>query len=317
MNNFLYCFDKKYNSQAFVSMISLLENVSEKINIIVIHQFLDVLKVPDKIKKHSNLNKIIVYEFPKKNLKFPNVIGTHVSEATYYRFFISEVIKENFEYLIYLDSDIVCNSDPIKNIDNSINELEKSKFIISARDEIETKHEKLRLKNMRYFNAGVLIINFTKWKQNNCLDNLVDILNERESDLLFWDQDALNILFDGDYVSLPATLNYNLKMIPFEKNLKNTDYFLDINFIHYFGKFKPWSLRGILNLKTEKYHQYYRLLFYSKYHLQDSWKVNTIKTLLMSILNLSIFNVRFPISLFTIILKFLFIGYKDKLNEDY
>ena len=35
--NFLYCFDKNYNIQALVSIYSLLENITEKINIHIIH----------------------------------------------------------------------------------------------------------------------------------------------------------------------------------------------------------------------------------------------------------------------------------------
>ena len=33
MLNFLYCFDQNYNIQALVSIYSLLENITEKINI--------------------------------------------------------------------------------------------------------------------------------------------------------------------------------------------------------------------------------------------------------------------------------------------
>ena len=38
MSNYLYCFDENYNFQAFSSIISLLDKVSKKINIYVIHK---------------------------------------------------------------------------------------------------------------------------------------------------------------------------------------------------------------------------------------------------------------------------------------
>ena len=38
MLNFLYCFDQNYNIQALVSIYSLLENITEKINIHIIHK---------------------------------------------------------------------------------------------------------------------------------------------------------------------------------------------------------------------------------------------------------------------------------------
>ena len=39
MLNFLYAFDKNYNTQAFVSIYSVLQNVTEKINLYLILSF--------------------------------------------------------------------------------------------------------------------------------------------------------------------------------------------------------------------------------------------------------------------------------------
>ena len=62
--NFLYCFDENYNKQAFTSIISLLDNVHEKINIFVIHnKKLINNEIPNKILNHQNLNMINLYEF--------------------------------------------------------------------------------------------------------------------------------------------------------------------------------------------------------------------------------------------------------------
>ena len=56
MINFVYCFDENYNFQAFSSMVSLLDKVSEKINIFVIHRIEDRLDfIPGAIKKHINI----------------------------------------------------------------------------------------------------------------------------------------------------------------------------------------------------------------------------------------------------------------------
>ena len=66
MLNFLFCYDNNYNKQAEVAMYSILENVSEKININIIHQT-DKVKnlIPNIIKEHRNLSKLIIYEFKK------------------------------------------------------------------------------------------------------------------------------------------------------------------------------------------------------------------------------------------------------------
>ena len=64
---------------------------SEKINIYIIHKdpktFSEYLS---RINKHPNLSSIKIDKFDIPNFSFPNVEGTHVSEATYYRFFIEK-----------------------------------------------------------------------------------------------------------------------------------------------------------------------------------------------------------------------------------
>ena len=80
--NFLYCFDENYNKQAFTSIISLLDNVHEKINIFVIHnKKLVNNEIPNKILNHQNLNMINLYEFNNREYFFPNLEGSHVSRG--------------------------------------------------------------------------------------------------------------------------------------------------------------------------------------------------------------------------------------------
>ena len=67
--NFLYCFDTNYNTQAFTSMISLLNNTSRKINIYVIHNEDDFKsKVPNQIFEHRNLIFFESYKFTDMSL---------------------------------------------------------------------------------------------------------------------------------------------------------------------------------------------------------------------------------------------------------
>jgi len=57
MINVLYCFDENYNKQAAVSIFSLLEKVSEKINIYIIHKDPDTfINIKEKIDSHKNLS---------------------------------------------------------------------------------------------------------------------------------------------------------------------------------------------------------------------------------------------------------------------
>ena len=102
--NILYCFDENYNIQALASMISLLDKVSEPINIYIIHKnkktFIEKSK---KVESHPNIKSLNVYDFENKISNFPNISKSHVSEATYYRLFIEDVIPKSVKNLLYLD----------------------------------------------------------------------------------------------------------------------------------------------------------------------------------------------------------------------
>ena len=56
--NILYCFDSNYDKQAQCSIYSLLQNVSEEINITIIHKnHSDVKFLHKKILNHPNLKE--------------------------------------------------------------------------------------------------------------------------------------------------------------------------------------------------------------------------------------------------------------------
>ena len=107
--NFLYCFDTNYNTQAFTSMISLLNNTSRKINIYVIHNEDNFKsKVPIQILKHKNLVLFESYKFKDYKYDFPNIKNVHISVATYFRLFIKNYLPKKEKFFVFLDPDVVC-----------------------------------------------------------------------------------------------------------------------------------------------------------------------------------------------------------------
>ena len=281
-----------------------MENLNEKIDLYIIHENSSDLNLPVKIKNHRNLNTLNLYDFKKNSFTFPKVEGAHVSEATYYRFFIENHLPSNIDYITYLDADIVTVKNPIEIIENQIIELKNSNYIISVNSELQSQNKSLKLRNSKYFNAGVMLIDYKKWKNKNMLKNLVEITKNRTEDLVFWDQDVLNIYFDGEYLELPKFLNYKLYSSPYQKKQKIV---LDseVTFVHYSGKFKPWSLKGIENSFSIFYQEIFRSLYSVKYHLADNWKVNTLKDFSKIIFSGRIFRLSYPLTLIVTVVKFL------------
>lgn len=303
MLNFLFCFDDGYNVQAQCAIFSLLENVSEKINIFLVHKTKESHNfIENKIVLHPNLNSIVVKKFKNSKTTFPNLKGAHVSQATYYRIYLEEYIDTDIDFLIYLDSDIICISDPIKIIKNEIAQLTKAKATISANLEhnLTGSKERLDLDTDKYFNAGVLIIDYKKWTKHSTSDNLLKLMLGNKKELKYWDQDLLNIFFNGNFSEMSKSLNYRLEIEAFEKTEVNEIKKIensDIVFIHYLGKFKPWNVKGVINKKCNFYLNTYRNLFSKDYHVSYNYKLNAFKDLVKGWRTFSIFETDKPLLL--------------------
>ena len=316
MLNYLYCFDANYNIQAFNSISSLLANSINKINLFIIHKDKNSFeKYANKIQLHKNLNQLNVYQFEAKELsEFPRIKNTHVSEATYYRLVFDQYLPHTLDFITYIDADIICVKSPDDAIQIEINNLKKSENIISVKTEslINEEHmetrDRLKLKNNKYFNAGVKIVNFQKWKENSISKQLLIKLIEINEEIYFWDQDVLNAFFDGEYNELNKFLNFNLYLTGndyFDKTSKNERN--EMIFIHYAGSFKPWSIRGILNPKSKYYQDEHMKKNNNNYHIVNTWRMDSLYRLFFGIFTFRIMFVRKPI-------RFIYNALKSILN---
>lgn len=295
MNNFLYCFDENYQIPAFCSIYSILENVDEKVNFYLLQDVeVDNLKVPQKILNHKNLNQVYKYKINLQT-EFPNLIDVHVSEATYYRLFLEDYIKESVELLIYVDCDVICVSNPIKEIDHFKNILISEKKTIAAFPESGLSNygfKSFGIKKNNYFNAGIMLINLQKWKESNLKNEFIKIIEKYQNRLNYWDQDVMNIYFNGKYVRFTESLNYKIEMTS-NQNYEHTDKEIlrNVKLIHFSGKFKPWSIKGALNKNSMYFQKNYFEVFNEKYFLLFNYKLNAMKDLFNGFANLSIFKI--------------------------
>lgn len=286
--NFLYCFDENYNFQAFTSMISLLDQVDEKINIHVIHtsnKFYEAL--PKKIVDHEKLENIKVYEFSNYDFDFPNINNVHISVATYFRLFIKNYIDNQISSLVFLDPDVVCLKNPLNEIKKIILDLKNSTYVISAKTE-HTMGEKRIGVDKSYFNAGVMVIDFKKWVKDDLHNKLLSKLEQISDNILQWDQDVLNSFFNGKYLELEEKFNFKASS-EFKKSYKN-----ELIFVHFIGSHKPWLTSGAFQKDSNFYHENYRKISNTNFHIDHKWKTRSIFDLLKAILTFKIFKIKKP-----------------------
>ena len=297
MLNFLYCFDKNYNTQALISISSLLNNLNEKVNISIIHDDPDSFK-NNYFSKLGNSNADFnFYKFKDYKYDFPGLKNSHVSMATYYRIFLNEYIDKNFDTVFYLDADTVINkniSDELQIVNKQI--LEKN-ILFAASSEVDSikSINRLNMVNNRYFNAGVMAINLNKWRNIDVQNKSLESMKFKYDDILWWDQDVLNTVCDGDYLESDLYLNFRTNFDTFEDNDS-------IKIYHFLGDLKPWHPETFGSTYSNIYQNEYRKITNKKYHLE--FKNKSIKRSYYKLYKFGkIKEIEFPIS-FTL----LFIG---------
>ena len=264
MLNFLYAFDKNYSTQGFTSIYSLLEKVEEQINIsLLLDSSSFDQEIPIKIKSHKNLNLL------RKNLinadeYFYNLEDSHVSKATFYRLFINEKIKISSEYLIYLDCDVICLENPCEILNNKINQMKINKHPFAMVDELyrhqyDEPFKRLSMNSNKYFNAGFMIIDIKHWESEQLSSKSIHKINTLKNKAKFWDQDILNSLIDGNYLSLESGLNF--------KSAEKSDNFNNLYFLHFSGKTKPWEVGGYFEKFAIVYHENFSALYNKEFHI--------------------------------------------------
>jgi len=313
MLNFLYCFDSNYNIQAFASMYSLLNNIKEKVNIFIIHKSENTASfIPELILNSDNLNEIKVYRFDIKELKFHNLDNSHVSEATFYRLFLLNYLPKTLDFIIYLDADVFCISNPLETLKNEISTLSNSKYEVGFSSESKRtsstleNFSRLNLKGDSYFNAGVMILDINKAYKNKFTQNVSNLLLELGKDAFYWDQDILNKYYDNNFLEIEGSLNYKINYFnkDYSKLLENNKD--EISLVHYSGKFKPWNIRGISHSSSFIFQDLYKDLFKEHYFISNARKRTALKDIIKIVITLNFKHIKYPLNFLLISIKYLF-----------
>jgi lipopolysaccharide biosynthesis glycosyltransferase len=158
------------------------------------------------------------------------------SSLTYARLRIPHLLNDDF--LVYMDSDIVC----FRGIEDFWDNLTDDVAVTAALDPLKkTRHGRTvreRLPgdlNAPYFNAGIIGINGKMWRQAEISEQMSELIGQAQ-DFHYVDQSLLNIVFYKQWTEVPALNNHVL-------TLEHCAGILELNALanlHYIGSRKPW-----------------------------------------------------------------------------
>lgn len=245
--------DGNYVPYLAVTIKSIFDNADPKYNY-------DVLVFDDGITDHQ---KALMRTMIKSNcsIRYINMKELLVSfdttllkergswtAAAAYRLFIPEIMPD-YDRVLYLDCDILVKDSLVE-----LFKLDLDKYQIACvcdcikyypkKNRIRDCEEKLGLKNYQnYFNSGVVLFNL---RNINAKDFKADFIKYASSKQLpFFDQDILNIIFEGKCKFLDWEWNYQYHLLnetPHLREIEELDR-ADNNpkIIHYTTSRKPWS----------------------------------------------------------------------------
>jgi lipopolysaccharide biosynthesis glycosyltransferase len=268
--NIVCTIDNNYVVHCTVMLQSLFynNNTNSQFKIFIIHNGLTkknqkILSLFIKSRKHT-CQFILIDERQIENAS----ITDHISIATYFRILIPEVVPSQFKKVIFLDSDMIITED--------ISELWKENiddYALAATLEYISCDYKLNL-GMRaesnYFNAGVLLMNLEKWRNENKTKQILKYIKDHHAMLLTWDQDALNVIFENGWKKIALKWNVGHNFFRSESlhkyfDLSESEYNnlkKHPGIIHFSGSSKPWDYFNTHPLKNE----------YIKYRKMTPWK---------------------------------------------
>lgn len=275
--------DDNYVKYLSVCIQSIICNSSDKNNydIVILNENIsddnkEILKTMVK-----NLNNFSIRFYDMKNLINDYDVDSwfttnHINNTAYYRLFIPKIFSD-FEKLIYLDSDLILQTD-IYNLfkedlgNNTIGAV-RDFFISNVEEEDEIIHpfkglynylsEVLGIKEIKnYFNSGVMLIDVSKIK-----NSFEDFINTAKiNNRFFHDQNSLNRVLQGKChffdihwnVQLnsgcPYILNYNLQ---------------NAKILHFCSAQKPWNKNSMYTLADIYWWQYAKKTPYYEMLLLD------------------------------------------------
>lgn len=216
------------------SMVSVLENNPG--HSFVFHLFTDGYS-RDNAEKVRTLTKkwhcrCTLYELDMEPFQDFHVKVARFSRITYGRLYMAKVLKEETDRFLYLDADTMVIR-PLEAL-FALSMEGKAMGAVSERPkDAAYRGGYLKLKNGRYFNDGIMIINISEWEKQGITEKAFSFQKEPRERFLGQSQDVLNLTFDGTNLFLPPVYN--------EFGGGEDDQGNGV-IIHWTGRRKPWQM---------------------------------------------------------------------------
>lgn len=202
--NILYTLNAGFEAQLLVSLNSLIEHTSSKLNVFIIYDGITEEKYKF-IKSFENAR--VTIDFLKSPKIAKELVPDRGAKSQFYRLYILEIFKgyPKIEKILYLDCDTLVLSN---NIEDLFNVNMKGYALAAAMDPWSVHYKKLfnLTKNDNMLNSGILLIDILCWKKEHLDIKIEKIINNKKY-IVQGDQGLLNELVKGKFKIIEPRFN--------------------------------------------------------------------------------------------------------------
>jgi len=186
---------------------------------------------------------LVIYEMSTEQFAYLPVLS-HMkqSRTTYLRLFMHRLLPDTMKKILYLDVDMIVVSSLKELYLTDISEHYAAAVATPATTE-------------RYFNAGMMLLNLEKYRDENMEEQAMKYAQENLARLSMADQDILNFIFKGNVVLLPQKWNARQRQLVRVQEMQKREMTAlsdedkeeyreaEVNpcIIHYTTQQKPWN----------------------------------------------------------------------------
>jgi len=245
--------DTNYIMQCGVAITSVCENNKDmdiSFHIMVLCEEEEVVKFDPLvtiIEKYDQKGELL----PIGQKYFANLPeGEYISRATYLRLLLPKVLSTDISQVLYLDSDIVVLGSLKYFEEHPLDSVIACGAALDINGMSIKHHNRLGLSApVTYFNAGILQMNLTYWRDNKIASQAIEGI-AGHSDWWFMDQDAINVVLEGKISRIPYRYNLQTSHYLYPPTQQELDkcYHQELYdametpiIIHYASYRKPWQ----------------------------------------------------------------------------
>ena len=202
---------------------------------------------------------------------FPMNGNGKVTHATYFRLFLTEILPDSIEKVLYIDGDCIVRHSLLSLWNTDMEGYAIGAAYVKVLRGNEYYDRLGYPPSFGYFNAGVVLVNMSYWRRHSLVGVFANYLETHRNQIIWWDQDVLNATLYDKKKSIPIKYNMQTDCLnkdqtwgPWHSEDEIVEAVNDPVIIHYIFKDKPW-------ISYSRPHHPYRSSFL-KYQKQTVWR---------------------------------------------